>query len=377
MADVENEQEVVAEAPALEVEAPAAAIDETPAGESAAEEKPVKTGLDRIAEMAAAKETPGSEATDEEKELAKAGEDAGYKPNLKFKAGVFNKESKALEQKDFDIDPKFHAIMKDPESEKMVRELHEKAYGLQSVKERFEISRQENQFLFQKTQGMVSHIEDLRNTYQGAVQSGNFLKLANFFKKLDIPEEHILKYALAKVQLQEAPEEQRNAILAQQKAENDAESLAQQQRDMVEQNTQNAIQMKQMMLDHTLARVEVAPLAQAYDERVGTPGAFKELVRKEGLMAWHTEKVDLTPQQAVERAIKNYGLDTGKHGLPPAKKADAETSVANPSANGKKAVVKRSTQTIPNLQGRSTSPLAGKPKNLEEVVKYRKEVHGI
>lgn len=373
--EIENEVEaVVTDTPAPEVNTEV--VEETPAageGEAATEETP-----EALAEAAGKQEATGEETPTEEEELAAAAEAAGYKPNFKFKAGVFNKESKSLEQKDFDIDPKFHAIMKDPESEKLVRELHEKAYGLQSVKERFDLVRQESQELAQENRQIRGSIENVKSIYQSAVKSGNWHKLDGFFEKLAIPKEHILQYALAKVQLQEAPEEQRQAMLARIESDRKADELAQQQRELAEQNVTQANQLKEMGLTHTLTRVDVAPLVQEYDNRVGKPGAFAAAVRREGELAWYTEKVDLTPEQAVKRVIDHYGLANGTHGLPAAKPAPGAPAVTA-APDGKKApVVKtRTTKTIPNLQGRSTSPLAGKAKSVEDLIKYRKEVHGI
>lgn len=356
-------------------EAPAETVQtETPAeGAEQVEQTPEQEAeaLGRAeAEAAESEETADEEAETE-------GEEEEHKPNVKFKAGVFNKENKQLEQKEFEIDPKFHGLMKDPEGEKLVRELHEKAYGLQSVKERFELVRQENQQIATENMSIKGSIDGMRKTYQSAVQSGNFHKLDGFFAKLDIPQDVILKYALAKVQLNEASPEQQQAVMAQIKAESDAEVLAQQREQFQSQNFEQQIQMKEMMLDHTLARAEIASLANEYDTRVGKPEAFKQLVRREGQLAWHTENVDLSPEQAIKRVIENFGLKNGSHGLPAAQQQTA-TQTTSPGSTAKPPpVVKRTAKTIPNVQGRSTSPLQGKTRTMEQLLKYRKEQHGI
>ena len=190
---------------------------ETPAAEAVVEEPaegaeaPVAEGkADPVVEELLEKNKEPEEGEEVDPAAAEA-----FKPNLSFKAGVYNKETKDLEQKDYTIDPKFAAIMKDPESEKLVRELHEKAFGLDSVKERYTETRGQLQQVSQVNRELQGGISDLRKTYQSAVQTGNWHKLDKFFATLQIPQENILKYAMAKVQLSEMPEAQRNAILGQ------------------------------------------------------------------------------------------------------------------------------------------------------------------
>lgn len=326
-------------------------------------------------EAPAEKSDPAVEALlarDKEGEEKETEEPPAYKPNLVFKAGVYNKESKDLEQKDYTIDPKFAAIMKDPESEKLVRELHEKAYGLDSVKERYNETRGQLTSVSQVNRELQGGINDLRKTYQSAVQTGNWHKLDKFFATLQIPQENILKYAMAKVHLGEMPPEQRNAVMGQLEAENRAEALAQQQ-SQAQQGTQTqAQQMRQLQIEVALNKPEVSALAKAFDDRAGKPGAFMDAVRREGSLAWHSGQ-DIPPHQAVERVIENYGLKNGV-AIPAAAQTPAATATTSP---GKPALVQRTTQTIPNVNGRSTSPIrTPKPKSVEDLLKYRKENYG-
>lgn len=309
-------------------------------------------------------------------EQDKAGEETetpetpAYKPNLVFKAGVYNKETKDLEQKDYTIDPKFASIMKDPESEKLVRELHEKAFGLDSVKERYTETRGQLQQVSQVNRELQGGINDLRKTYQSAVQSGNWHKMDKFFSTLQIPQENILKYAFAKVQLNEMDPAQRNAIMGQIEAENRAETLAQQQSQAQQGSQTQAQQYRQLQIEVVMNKPEVSELAKAFDARAGKPGAFEDAVRREGSLAWHSGQ-DIPPQQAVERVIENYGLKSG------VSTTAAQTPAVTTPAPGKPALVQRTTQTIPNVQGRSTSPIkTPKPKSIDDLVKYRKEQYG-
>lgn len=311
--------------------------------------------------------SPGEEEESEENEESEEGED--YKPNLKFKAGVYNKETRQLEQKEYDIDPAFASLMTDAEGEKKVRELHEKAFGLESVKERFTETKNQLAEAQTEVRDIKGSIDGLRNTYQSAVRTGNLHKLDSFFNTLQIPQEVILRYAMAKVELNEMDPAQRNAILGQIQSEEHAERLAQQQEQLQAQTAQQAQELKAQLVEAVLARPEVSELQNLFDERTGKPGSFKQAVYREGMLAWQTEGVDLPPQAAVQRVINNYGLQTPNHGL-----AKSEQTVAKPG--GGKQVIRKATQTIPNVGGNSNSPLAKKPKSMEDVLKYRKQEYG-
>lgn len=331
-----------------------------------------------------------AEAAEGEEETEE-GEEESHVPVTKFKAGVWNKDTKQLEQREFEIDPKFHGIMKDAESEKLVRELHEKAFGLESIKERFNETRQNAQALSEENRQIVSSINGVRSLYQTAVKSGNLHKLDFFFQKLDIPQQVILQYALEKVKLNEMAPEQRQAVETSLKAEKDAEDLRAQMLDQQSDDASQSAAVKQQMVEAVLERPAVAALVEEYDTRVGKPGAFKAAVFREGSLAWNTERLDLTPQQAVQRVIENYGLADGKHKLPPGQQpggAGAQNAQAqvvpnkgdqNPQsvANGGKKVVKRTDKTIPNVSGRdANSPLPPKFKSVDDIVKHRKEKYG-
>lgn len=341
--------------------------------EGAGEGTPTETPEEPHVE-AAAEETPeaeGAETPEEtpEGEETETPEGEGFKPNTLFKAGVYNKETKQLEQKEFMIDPKFASIMTDPESEKMVRELHEKAHGLESVKERFQEARQMVTTVSTENREIKSSIGLAKSTYNAAVKSGNWLKLDDFFALLDIPPENVLKYALAKVELNEMDPQQRQATLDRLEGDRRAERLQQETHSMAQDNASLAQANKQMQVDFVLAKPEVLALADAFDARVGKPGSFKEAIYREGSLAWANEKKDLPVVEAVERVIKNYGLQ----GISGAPAANATTPGGTAP---KKPVVQRQTPTIPNINSRTASPLPSKPKSMEELLAYRKEQHG-
>lgn len=300
-----------------------------------------------------------------ESENADAPEDGGekpaFKPNIKFK--VLDKE--------MEIPEKFRALMTDAESEKTVRELFEKAEGLPTVKQKLETVRGENQTLSKKVSQYDQTVSYLQNTMKQAVTSGNWHKLDDWFKVFDVPESVVVNYALAKVKLAEMDPAQRQMIIGQLDAERNVEVQRQQNADLRTNFESEARKTRNLELQFQLTNPEYKSAAEAYEKQVGKPGSFEAAVRQAGLLAWHTEKVDLTAQQAIDRVIENYGLKNRAQagGTPP--------PASNASGTTATIVVKKPVSTIPNIGGGSKSPVGtGKVKTLDDLKKVRDEAWG-
>ncbi len=321
-----------------------------------------------------AKEPEGDDAGGAGKEASEDGEETPpgakeFKPSLKFKTSTYNKDTKEYEQKEYSIDPKFQSIIKSPEDEKLVRELHEKAFGLDAVKERYLETRQIANEIATENKTIHSQVTELRNIYQSAVQGGNLHKLDRFFEKLQVPQDVIMQYAIEKAKLAELPPEQQHAVMGKLQAEKQAEQFAQQQEQMRDQLDQQIRQTKQIQLESVMSRSDVSQVVEAFDARFGKPGAFKAAVQQAGEYAWYRSngKVDLSPEQAVQEVIKQYGLTaTGNAGAAPT------ANPGNGAAAGKAPVV-RTDKSIPNVSGRGGSPLKSKPKNLDDLKALAKQ----
>lgn len=336
------------------------------------QETPVE---ETIEQEAAAPEGESEEVTEPEGEETEGGEEEAVElapEKFKFKAGVYNKDIKDLEQKEFEIDKKFAPLMTTPEGEKLVRELHEKAYGLDGFKERLSETRQNFQRVSQQNRTMETQVGELREIYQSAVKTQNYHKLDSFFEKLDIPQEAILNYALAKVQLNEMDPAQKQAVLEKNQAEERAMSHEKRIAQYESQMEQQAVEMKQVEIRTTLSSPEVTSIAQAFDAQVGKSGAFEEQVRRAGELAWYQSKgkTVLTARQAVQQVVQAYGLGNATAS------AQQPAAAAQPQGS-QKTVVKRTTATLPNMHGRSASAVGtAKPRSIADIEKYRKEQYG-
>jgi hypothetical protein len=266
---------------------------------------------------------------------------------------------------DVEIPKEIQGFMKDKESEKVMLDLFTKAKGLDFAKQRAEKLAQQSEGLNGENTRMKSAIGELKSTYQTAVRTQNWLKLDDFFQKLDIPKEHIFAYAVAHAQLSQMDPVQKQQVMQTLEADRRADMLASQQAGTQSAFERQVRDMKRMEIEITFAQPTVSSAAQDFDAKVGKPGAFRDLVLQQGELEWVRSggKVNLPVQQAVDRVMKNYGLQAGQA-------SPTAMGVAGTSAVPGKPVVQQTSKTIPNMGGKGTSsPLKTKPRSVEDLQK--------
>ncbi len=289
------------------------------------------------------------------------GETPAFKPNYKFR--VLDKEH--------EIDKRFHSIIKNAEDEKLVRELYEKAYGLDVVKPKLAAEREENLRISKENTSIKASIDNLRGIVQKVVQTGNYLKMGDFFQRLNIPKELVLRYAAAEVELSELPPDQQNLMQSKIEAERRAEALEQQNQEGQSRFEQLRVEQKRVEFEMEMQKDDVKAAEAAFNARMGNQEAFRKAVADLGVLTWYQSdgKIDLTPTEAIQKVIALYGLK------PASDMTGAAPTQAAPAANGQsgKKVIQRTNQTIPNINGRSGSPLATKPRSIEDLKKLAAE----
>lgn len=353
MSDIEEPVVTDGVGPAEEVvESPSVGenISETPAEKPAPEAKTAPTVQEKIAELAAQKAAKEGDKTAVSE--GKAPETPAFEPNFKF--NVLDKQH--------EIPKEFQALIKDKDSEKMVREIFEKAYGLESVKTKATEVRTERDNLAQENTAIKQSMDSLRSIYQGAVSSGNFMKLDDFFARLKIPEQHIMQYALAKVQFSNLPPEQQQLIRGNLDAEKRAEEVSSQADQHLSQAQQARSELTRVQLDYTMAKPDVKSIADQFDVQAGKPGAFRQQVINVANLHFLQRKVDLSPEQATQIVIQDLGLKAPVMQAAPAA-TGTQAQVVPPAGK----VIVRENKTIPNIQGRSSSPLKKSPRSIEDL----------
>lgn len=257
-----------------------------------------------------------------------------YKPNYMFKVHGEEKEMDAWAKE----------LVKTKEDEQKFREIHEKIYGIEHIKadrEKYRAQAEE----FQPTVERYQALSQSLGALEAFVKSGNY---DAFFQKLQIPENEIMNWAAKRLQYQEMSPEQR--------AEYD-HNVAIQQQNVYQGQTLNEVQMQNHQLQHDRrlfeldqmsSKPEVAAAVQAYDQRFGETGKFRQEVINRGIYHYKVNGTDIPVEQAVNEVLAMAGLTPGQQA--PAQTApQAQPQMApQPTAPAKKPV-------IPNVEGSGLS----------------------
>lgn len=270
-----------------------------------------------------------------------------YTPNHKFK--VLDKE---LEFEDW-----AKTAIKDAETEKRVRELHEKAHGLDSVK-------QDRQTLKTELSEAKERIAGTDRAIETIGQYARAKDWDSFFEALKIPKNEILQYAIQVAQREQLPPEQRQAWEEQRKAQKDAEYYKGQSQTLQQQTQSLQVQQLDFQLQQVMSTPDVTPVIEAYNAGMANPGAFKDFVVRIGQAHAAGGNV-LSAEQAVAEAVKHLRAANPQIGQPIVQTPVA-SNVVQPSGK----------QTLPNIQGRGTSPVKAAVKSLADLKQRARELNG-
>jgi hypothetical protein len=273
-----------------------------------------------------------------------------FAPNYKFK--VLDKEH--------EIDPLFQTLIKDVDTEKKIKELHEKAYGLDSVKVDRQLLKEkiEKHYapLEQQFQGMTKSIAQIDKM----IENNDF---DNFFASLQIPEQTILQWAVKKAQLMSLTPEEQQAYNQQVQEKNQLYQLQQQNADFQEQLFTQQVQARTAQLSQELSKPEVLNVVNAFDARAGMPGAFKNEIIKRGQFYAH-QGIDAPVDQVVKEVLMLAG-----HAAPQAN--GIQQTVDNGAGNGGQApqqlIPPQKPPVIPNVGGQGTSPAKRVVRSLDDI----------
>jgi len=261
-------------------------------------------------------------------------EGEAYVPNFSY----------AIKDQNLEFDEKLRGLITSKEIEDHLRDLHTQAGGLPGVKE----SRDQLQTKYTDLDGKYSQQTEALQHLSGYVQKND---LDSFFEALQIPQEAVLRWALAHA---ERTPEQAQAANAQRQTQQQA-YWAQQQNQALQNNVrQMNAQMRAQSMDMVLYKPEVTNVAKAFDERVGRPGAFREeCVRRDAMNV--AMRRQTTPDQVVSEMISLVGM------------AATPTATATPVAAVNKLVV-------PNIRAGSKSPTARTYNSVEDLRARAKEL---
>ncbi len=359
-----TENEGAASAPATTIQAPTAIEGE---GSRLTPEKIASKAKARKAAPETAQKTTTTE-TNPAASQAAAVVPPAFAPNFKFK--VMDQEH--------EIPERFRELIKDATTEKEVREIFEKAYGLDHQKPKYEQLKTKHGEVERNFNDVLGAVQDLRSVYQQAVSTGNLLLLDDFFDRLKIPDQVILQYALAKVQYGELDPEARKAYDQQVFAQKRLLDLEKQNQGYSQQAMSAATHAKGALLDSCLARPDIQAIAQVFESAPGRkPGDFRKSVCEHGEYVWFKTngQMDLSPEEAVQQVMQRFGVSVPQPG---SQQVSIPNTAANPTnaapqpgtaAANTTAASRPAAPVIPNVVSRAASPMKPKPRSIADLRK--------
>lgn len=270
-----------------------------------------------------------------------------YQPNFKYKVHDQEKE----------FDEFYRALVKDQDSEKRVREMHEKLFGFDVIKPKYEARTKELETLRQEYTPLKEGIQTLRE-HVGARD------FDAFFQGLNIPKEWIIEWAAKTLSYENLSPEEKRRYDMEIETRRENSRLRKEAESYKSTAEQAKVQARQVELDTTLQSPEVNRVMQAFDQRAGKVGAFRDRVIREAQAIYFESGRDVSAKEAVESLMQVLG-QVGPQSEP----AQTVTQQTQPKP-----------PVIPNIKSRGGSPVKKHPRSFEELrqlaAERRKELAG-
>jgi len=318
-----------------------------------------------IEEVEESNEAPAAEPTKEEaapapEETPEETVEGEAEQSEELPAFSFERKFKAKDpdgnSKEFEIPEYLTKAVANEEQAKEVKELFEKAYGLDFMKNRFQDSRTKYQNLEQNYQILNTNISEAKKHFQ----RGDYDSL---FQSLGIPEQNVLQWVVNKLEYNQLPPEEqriRDMQMQQTKQMYERESNLERQQQYAQDLV---VQAKATELAAALSKPEVSNFAEAFDQRLGRPGAFRDEAITRAEIAWFTRKQEISADQAVQEVLQMYGGTTPQLNNSMAHQGQIQQSVRAPSQ------APPETKVIPRIKSGSSSPTQALPSSIDDLKK--------
>lgn len=278
-----------------------------------------------------------------------------YVPNFKYK--VLDQEKEI---------PEWARGVVTKDNEAQIREVFEKADGLDHVKAKLGEERQVRESLDMNFGAVKSEIQNLVGWRDK--------NLGIFFEKVGLPKNKVAQWLLQEIEKEELPEPVR-------KMYNDHEAQQRRLAELEQENLQlsgtrevDMVQARTNELNQVLSAPEVAPLVSAFDARVGQPGSFMQMVTRHGQAEWEAsgKTKDLTPKEAVDQVLKILNLQSQT----PSPVVTPNETPSKTSSTTQKVVKQAKPVVLPNVGGGGAAPASKRVKSVDDIRKVYREMSG-
>lgn len=279
-----------------------------------------------------------------------------WTPNLKYK--VLDQEKEIPEWAR-------GAITKENEAD--IRAVFEKADGLDHVKSKLGEERTARESVEQNFSGVKSQISNLVGWRDK--------NLGIFFEKVGVSKEKAAQWLLQEIEKQDLPEPVRRMYTEHEENQRRLADLEAENLQLSSARETDTVQARTNELGQVLSSPDVAQLVSAFDNRVGKPGSFQQMVIRHGHAEWEASghKRDMSPKEAVDEVLKILNLSQA----PSPVATPNETAAANATEPKQKVVQQKKPVVLPNIgSGGGSSTAAKRVKSVDDIRKVYKEMSG-
>lgn len=264
-----------------------------------------------------------------------------YTPDFKVK----------IKGKELEIDEMFRGLIKDQDSEKKVKEVFEKAYGIDAVKADRAAIKQEHE-------SFKSNVIPYLQVYDQFTQLRDQGNLGAAFKVAGISDEQVFEYALHRLQMEQNPvlaktyQAQQEQSLKELELTRKVQTYEQQEQSAAEQKFYQ--EFEQSLETHSA-------LVNQVNAKFGSEDFFKDEVIAYGLAQMQRGN-QLTPTQATEAVVNKYKQFFPAITQPSMPQASAPTAPQAAAPAPRPA-------TLPNVGGSAASPVKKQVRTMEDLQK--------
>jgi hypothetical protein len=295
-------------------------------------------------------ETEGEEAGAEGGEAAAAS--AGAAVDWKPEVARFKVDGKELE-----YDDKVRAILT-KENEPIIRELQEKAHGIEAIKIRHEEVKGEREQLRTQLGGFVGQVKEILQHRD----SGDY---EAFLEACNIPFDKLAAWMHQKLKLEaELSPEQRRVYDENIRSRRERSEIEKTNQSLAAQNEEVLAQVGAMQLDMALADAGIKEVVDEFDGRMGKPGSFRRAVIQHAAAQELFTKQGVAPREAISSFLQVLGRSPGQ-----AKPGSPAPVTAKP-----KVIAPHRPATIPNVGASAKSPAKSKINSVNDLRRKAKEM---
>lgn len=311
------------------------------------------------------------DVTEESTEVVETAEASGdvtpevpeYTPNMKYTVHD--------EEREFDDWAK--PLVVDKASEDQFRQIHEKVYGIDHIK-------QDRDSLRERVSMMQESVEKYNTISQNIQSLNEYAQAGNydaFFQTLGVPESEIMKWAANRIRYTEMSPEER--MQYDRSVDNQRQAVLSRQQTQTMQQQIDQLQYERTLLhfDQFLSRPEIKEVSQRFDQRLGRQGAFRQAVFERGSYYAAVHKKEVPIEEVADEIIRMSGLHEVNTQASVAGAGQAPvlpgTSQVPPHVAAATAAKK---PVIPNVEGSGLSPVKSKVSSLKDLSDLRRTRFG-